>query len=125
MFASLLLNIVIEPHKPQKDPFGAEVEVQREVENFYGRIDLYLKCEKYIYAFEFKVANSESDTEVNRKFNKAVAQIQDNHYGELLEGLIENRKVIALACVIVNQKRADEVKPLHKVVKLEEVKIDL
>ena len=125
LFASLLLNIVIEPHKPQKDPFGAEVEVQRETQNSYSRIDLYLKCEKYIYAFEFKVANSESDTEVNRKFNEAVAQIQDNHYGELLEGLIENRKVIALACVIVNQKRADEVKPLHKVVKLEEVKIDL
>ena len=125
LFASLLLNIVIEPHKPQKDPFGAEVEVQREVENSYGRIDLYLRYEKYIYAFEFKVASSESEAEVNRKFNEVVAQIHDNHYGELFDGLIENREVIALACVIVNQKRADEVKPLHKVVKLEEVKIDL
>ena len=125
LFASLLLNIVIEPHKPQKDPFGAEVEVQREVENSYGRIDLYLKYEKYIYAFEFKVATSESEAEINRKFNEAVAQIHDNHYGELLEGLIENREVIALACVIVNQKRAAEVKPLHKVVKLEEVKVEL
>ena len=125
LFASLLLNIVIEPHKPQKDPFGAEIEVQREVENSYGRIDLYLKCEKYIYAFEFKVATSESEAEINRKFNEALAQIHDNHYGEMLEGLIENREVIALACVIVNQKRADDLKPLHKVVKLEQVPIVL
>ena len=73
LFASLLLNIVIEPHKPQKDPFGAEVEVQREVENSYGRIDLYLKYENYIYAFEFKVATSKSEAEVYRKFNEAVA----------------------------------------------------
>ena len=43
----------------------------------------------------------------------------------MLEGLIENRKVVALACVIVNQKRADEVKPLHKVVKLEQVPIKI
>ena len=123
LFASLLLNIVIEPKNPQKDPFGAEVEVQREAQNSYGRIDLYLKYENYIYAFEFKVATSKSEAEVNRKFNEAVAQIHDNHYGEMLEGLIENRKVVALACVIVNQKRADEVKPLHKVVKLEQVPI--
>ena len=73
MFASLLLNIVIEPKNPQKDPFGAEVEVQREVENSYGRIDLYLKYENYIYAFEFKVATSKSEAEVYRKFNEAVA----------------------------------------------------
>ena len=73
LFASLLLNIVIEPKNPQKDPFGAEVEVQREVENSYGRIDLYLKYENYIYAFEFKVATSKSEAEVYRKFNEAVA----------------------------------------------------
>ena len=71
------------------------------------------------------MASSESEAEVNRKFNEAVAQIHDNHYGELLDGLIENREVIALACVIVNQKRADDLKPLHKVVKLEEVKVEL
>ena len=36
-------------------------------------LNIYLKYENYIYAFEFKVATSKSEAEVYRKFNEAVA----------------------------------------------------
>ena len=96
--------------------FILKIPSATEILNAYGRVDLSLETDKYYYVFELKVA--ETQNEVASKLQEAKAQIVDRKYARVLK----DKEVVALALVVINQAKNQDLQPIHEIGALEAVK---